>query len=69
MANKPKPKIGDRVGVHGHNGAFEVVAITSGPDMAKLRLIGHPNHMIDVPVGELTFLDSGARIVKDGTEQ
>jgi hypothetical protein len=51
------PKIGDRVGASGQQGTFEIIAVTTGPvAMAKLRLVGNPGFIIDVPWGALKFL-------------
>jgi hypothetical protein len=52
------PKIGDRVGATGQSGTFEVIALTTTPVMmAKLRLVGKPDFVIDVPWGALKFHD------------
>jgi hypothetical protein len=51
------PKIGDRVGAAGQQGIFEVIAVTTGPvPMAKLRLVGNPAFIMDVPWGALKLL-------------
>ena len=51
------PKVGDRVGAAGQNGAFEVIAVSTSPvNMASLRLVGKPDVVINVPWGALRFL-------------
>ena len=50
------PKIGDRVGAAGQQGSFEIIAVTASPvAMAKLRMVGNPGFIIDVPWGALKF--------------
>jgi hypothetical protein len=50
------PKIGDRVRAAGQQGTFEVIAVTASPvAMAKLRMVGNPGFIIDVPWGALKF--------------
>lgn len=52
------PKVGDRVGATGQNGAFEVIAVSTSPvNMATLRLVGKADFIINVPWGALRFLD------------
>jgi hypothetical protein len=69
------PKEGDRVGASGQNGTFEVIAVTTTPlNMVRLRLVGKPDFVIDVPWGALTFRDqedasqAAARIAREATE-
>jgi hypothetical protein len=50
------PKVGDRVGASGQQGAFEVIEITTSPAMAKLRSVSKPDFTIVVPWGALKFL-------------
>ena len=50
------PKIGDRVGAAGQLGTFEIIAVTVSPvAMAKLRMVGNPGFIMDVPWGALKF--------------
>lgn len=50
------PKIGDRVGAAGQQGTFEVIAVTVSPvAMAKLRMVGNPGFIIDLPWGAVKF--------------
>ncbi len=50
------PKIGDRVGASGQQGTFEIIAVATVPvAMAKLRMVGNPGFIIDVPWGALKF--------------
>lgn len=50
------PKIGDRVGVAGQQGTFEIIAVTVSPvAMAKLRMVGNPGFIIDLPWGAVKF--------------
>lgn len=53
------PKIGDHVAAAGQRGTFEIIAVTPSPvAMAKLRMVGNPGFIIDVPWGALKFPSS-----------
>jgi len=57
MANKRVPKVGDRVDVIGHHGAFVVSEIDTKLQTAKLKRIGRPGLTLNVGWHHIGFLD------------